>query len=180
MEFLKNNKEVLLFLGKLSALCAFYFLWFSPNVWQLPIISTIYGYYIHYTLLYLVEPSVWILRLLGYGADVVNLRNIDLHDVAFNIHVKNFCLGTDMMFSLTALIVSFPGKWIDRLWFIPLGLLGIQLINIGRIVGMCLSYLLLKRGEFADHHDVFNIIAVIFIFFMFTIWVKRFEKEPAR
>ena len=177
MDFIRKNMDVIGFIAKLGALCGFYFWWFSPNVWSLPIISTLYGYFVHYVLLSLIESSVWVLNLLGYGAEVVNQRYLDLYDLEFNVHVKNFCLGIDMMFTLTALIISFPGKWKDRLWFIPIGLIGIQLINIGRIVGLCLSFLLLKKGSFVDHHDVFNVIAVIFIFFLFVMWVGRYKKE---
>ena len=169
--------DVIGFLVKLGALCGFYFWWFSPNVWSLPVISTLYGHFVHYVLLFLVEPSAWILNLLGYGAEVVNQRYLDLYDLEFNIHVRNFCLGIDMMFTLSALIISFPGKWKDRMWFIPMGLIGMQLINIARVVGLCLSFLLLKKGDFVDHHDVFNIIVFIFIFFLFVMWVNRYKKE---
>ena len=178
MEFLKRNKEVLLFLAKLSVLCGFYFLWFSKVVWQLPVISTLYGYFVHYTLITLTQGSVFVLNLLGYEAEVFNMRYIDLYDSIMNIYIKNFCLGIDMMFVFTALIVSFPGSWLNRLWFIPMGIVGIQLINIGRIVGMSLSWIILDRGNFVDHHDAFNLVAVIFIFLMFTMWVNL-KKKPA-
>ena len=179
MDILKQNKPTILFLAKLGILCAVYFLWFSKVVWQLPVISTFYGHFVHYTMLSLTHGSVWVLNLLGYQAEVFNVRYIDLYDSIMNIFIKNFCLGIEMMFVLTALIVSFPGKWLHRIWFIPLGIAGIQIINIGRIVGMSLSWIILDRGSFVDHHDVFNTIAVIFIFIMFTFWVKRYKKEPA-
>ena len=179
MSFINKNKDIIGFLVKLAVLYVGYFWWFSPNVWQLPVISTLYGYFVHYVLLFLVEPATWMLNWLGYGADVVNQRYLDLYDLEFNVHVRNFCLGIDMMFTLTALIISFPGKWLDRLWFIPLGILGIHLINIARIVGLCLSFLLLKKGDFVDHHDVFNMVALVFIFLLFVRWVNRYKKEPA-
>ncbi|MCB9192346.1 MAG: exosortase/archaeosortase family protein [Flavobacteriales bacterium] len=180
MSFYERNKNVIWFLVKLTGLCSFYFLWFAPNVWQLPVISTLYGHFVHYTLKFLIEPSVWLLNVLGYGAVVVHQREIDLFDLEFNAHIKNFCLGIDMMFSLSALIISFPGKWIDRLWFLPLGLIGIQLINISRITGLCLAWLTFGISDKIDHHDLFNIVSVIFIFFMFVLWVNRYKKEPAR
>ncbi len=177
MDFLKRNKELVLFLVKLTTLCGVYFYWFAPNVWQLPVVSTYYGHYVHYTLKYLIEPSVWILHQLGYGADIVNLREIDMHDLEFNIHIRNFCLGTDMMFSLTALIISFPGRWVDRIWFIPLGLLGIQLINIARVVALCIVWVIWGTNGPIDHHDLFNLVAVTFIFLLFVAWVKRYERS---
>lgn len=179
MNFIKRNSDIIGFLAKLTSLCAVYFLWFSKVVWQLPVISTYYGHFVHYTMLALTHGSVCTLNLLGYEAEVFNVRYIDLYDSITNIYIKNFCLGIDMMFVFAALIVSFPGKWLNRLWFIPLGLLGIQIINIGRIVGMSLSWIIVDRGAFVDHHDVFNTIAVIFIFFMFTFWVRQHKKKPA-
>jgi exosortase/archaeosortase family protein len=179
MKYLKQNKDLLLFLVKLGALCAFYFLWFSPNVWTLPIISTLWGHFIHYTLHFLVEPAIWVLHLLGYGAQVVNERNIDMFDLEFNVHIKNFCLGVDMMFTLTALIIAFPGKWTDRLWFIPVGLIGIHFINIARVVALCIAWVKYGNTGPIDHHDWFNVIAVIFIFLLFVVWVNRYERKPA-
>ena len=70
MENLKQNKPTILFLAKLGILCAVYFLWFSKVVWQLPIISTYYGHFVHYTMLSLTHGSVWVLNLLGYQAEV--------------------------------------------------------------------------------------------------------------
>jgi len=141
------------------------------------VISTYYGHFVHYTLYSLMHASVWILNLLGYGAEIIGQRDIDLYGSVINIHIRNFCLGINMMFTLTALIISYPGRWLDRLWFIPLGILGIQAINIARVVGLCLSWVILQRGDFVDHHTVFNILAVIFIFFLFVAWVKRSGKR---
>ena len=180
MNFLKENKDVFGFLLKLGVLCGFYFLWFSANVWHIPVVSTLYGYFVHYIVLTLTELSVIVLNLMDFQAESFNLRYIDLYDDPTDIYIKNFCLGIDIMFCFVALIVSYPGKWKDRIWFIPLGLLGIHLLNVGRIVGMSVSWILLKSGTFVDHHDVFNVVAVIFVFLLFMKWVNRNDKEPAR
>lgn len=180
MSFYQNNKDLVGFIAKLSVLCGVYFWWFAPNVWNLPIISTYYGHFVHYLLLFLIEPSIWVLDILGYDAVIVRQREIDMFDLEFNIFIRNFCLGINMMFSLTALLISFPGKWLDRLWFIPLGLLGIHAINIIRVVGLCIGWARWGTDGPIDHHDVFNLVAVIFIFFVFVIWVNRYKKEPAR
>jgi exosortase/archaeosortase family protein len=174
-EIYAKNRDLIQFLVKLTALCGIYFYWFAPNVWHLPVISTYYGHFVHYTLLTLIETSVWILNLLGYGAEVVNLREIDMYDSIFNIHIRNVCLGIDLMFSFVALIISFPGRWLDRLWFIPLGLLGIQLLNVLRVIGLSVVSIGIDPYSFVDHHDVFNVVTTIFIFIMFTRWVKKWK-----
>lgn len=180
MSFYKNNKDLLGFVVKLGVLCGLYFWWFAPNVWNLPVVSTYYGHFIHYLLKFLIEPSIWVLDILGYDAVVVRGREIDMFDLEFNIFIRNFCLGVNMMFSLTALLISFPGRWKDRLWFIPLGLLGIHAINIIRVVALCIAWAKWGTDGPIDHHDIFNLVAVTFIFFMFVVWVNRYKKEPAR
>jgi exosortase/archaeosortase family protein len=126
------------------------------------------------------EPSVWILNNLGFESQLVRLREIDMHDLDFNIVMLNPCLGIDMMFTFVALIVSFPGKWLDRLWFIPIGLVGIQAVNVCRVVGLSISLAVFETSGPIDHHDLYNLFAVGFIFLMFMAWVNRYEKkEPA-
>jgi exosortase/archaeosortase family protein len=180
MSFYDKNKDIIWFLGKLGLLCGFYFLWFKTNVWSLPVISTLYGHFIHYLLKFLIEPSVWMLNLMGFEAVVAQTRQIDMFDLEFNIFVRNYCLGVDMIFSFCALIISFPGKWLERAWFIPLGILGIHTINIIRVIALCLSWLKWGTDGPIDHHDVYNVVAVTFIFLMFVVWVNRYKKEPAR
>jgi exosortase/archaeosortase family protein len=180
MSFYDKNKDIIWFLGKLSLLCGFYFLWFKTNVWSLPVISTLYGHFIHYLLKFLIEPSVWMLNLMGFEAVVAQTRQIDMFDLEFNIFVRNYCLGVDMFYCFVALIISFPGKWKERIWFIPLGILGIHTINIIRVIALCLSWLKWGTDGPIDHHDVYNVVAVTFIFLMFVVWVNRYKKEPAR
>jgi len=177
VSFFSRNKDLIGFLVKLGVLCGVYFLWFKSNVWTLPVISTLYGYLIHYLLVSLTDITIWVLSLLDYEAIVVNLRQIDMYDLDFNIHVRNYCLGVDMMFALTALIISFPGKWLDRIWFIPLGLVGIHTINVARVVALCVTWVRWGTNGPFDHHDVYNVVAVIFIFLLFTVWVNRYKNN---
>ncbi|MGB1318870.1 MAG: hypothetical protein ACPG5W_11710, partial [Flavobacteriales bacterium] len=72
MQFIRANKDIFAFLLKLGVLCGFYFYWFSPNVWQIPVISTLYGYFVHYVLLLLAEPAATILTAVGFETYVFN------------------------------------------------------------------------------------------------------------
>lgn len=163
----------LLFLLKLGVLCAIYFLWFKPNAWTLPVVSTYYCHLHHYTLKFLMEPSAWVLNSVGIDAVVVNLRHIHLPEHSFWLNMLNPCLGIDMMFAIGALIISFPGKWLDRLWFIPLGLIGIHTVNIARVVGLCLSWVKWQGFGPIEHHDLYDFFATLMILFFFILWIKR-------
>ncbi len=162
---------MLRFLATMGALSALYFLWFSPQAWTLPLIGPNYARFIHYSMLALTEGTVFLLGLMGHGAETFDLRNIDLYDSVINIHVRNYCLGVDMTAMFTALVISFPGSWKHRFWFIPAGVVGIIIINIVRVTMLCLTTIH-SGQQFIDHHDIFNAITTAFIFLMFVAWVR--------
>lgn len=178
--FIKENRSLILFLGKLILLCSFYFFWFEKNVWHTPILSTLWGYIVHYTALNLTTITVAVLEILGYGAETTSIRAIDLYDSETGIYVANVCLGLDMMYTLSALVISYPGSWMKRLWFIPTGMVGIFTINVIRIIGLSMAVIFLGGEEFGINHQYFNIASTLFIFGMFVIWVRINKKgEPA-
>ena len=170
------SKAFILFLIKLAVLFAIYYLWFKPNCWTLPVIGTYYSHFIHYTLKFVMEPSAFILELLNYEVEIEELRHLVVQEPRFKVTVMNDCLGTDMMFAFAALVIAFPGKMIDRLWFLPLGWLGVQIINIVRIVGLTLVWLRWPPDGSFDTHDMFNIATTLFVLGMFLFWVKRYKK----
>lgn len=178
MAHLKPEQKILLrFVVTLGVLVGLYYWWFVPNSWTLPIIGPNYSRFVHYTMMSLTESTVIVLRIIGYEAETFDLRNIDLYDSIINVHVRNFCLGVDMMAMFTALVVSFPGSWRNRLWFIPLGLGCIQLINIFRVTVMCVITVHYGYSNYLDRHALFNVIATIFITLMFFVWVRMYRAE---
>jgi len=175
-----EQKVMLRFLITMGILSAVYFLWFAPRAWTLPVIGPNYSRFIHYSMLALTEGTVFLLGLMGYQAETFDLRNIDLYDSVINIHVRNYCLGVDMTAMLTALIISFPGEWKHRAWFIPMGVVGIILINILRVTMLCLTTIHYGYDQFIDHHNIFNAITTVFIFLMFVMWVRMHRPQEVR
>ncbi|MCF8256142.1 MAG: exosortase/archaeosortase family protein [Flavobacteriales bacterium] len=167
-----EQKVMLRFLVTMGILSALYFLWFAPRAWTLPIIGPNYSRFIHYSMLSLTEGTVFLLGLMGHQAETFDLRNIDLYDSVINIHVRNYCLGVDMTAMFIALVVSFPGKWKHRAWFIPVGVVGIIGINVLRVAMLCLTTIHNGHHQFIDHHNIFNTITTAFIFLMFVAWVR--------
>ncbi|MFC2176645.1 exosortase/archaeosortase family protein [Bacteroidota bacterium] len=192
MKFLKENKEILLFVGKTAILCIVYFYLLEPKIMQqytpyllnpnisLPsILEEYWLIIINHTMVLLTHSTVFVLGLLGYEAEVIRYSQVDLYDSVYNVLYGPQCLGLGMMFTLSALIISYPGSWLNRLWFIPAGIIGIFSINIIRAVGLCLSIIYYGRHDFLDTHDLYNIVATIFIFLMFIIWVRISQKTTA-
>lgn len=178
-EILKSllSRKFLLFLIKLGGLFLVYYVWFKPNAWTMPFVGAYYSHFMHYTMKFVVEPSVWCLERIGYDVQIISLKKIAVSFPPFTLRMQNACLGTDMMFAFAALVIAFPGKWIHRIWFLPLGWLGIELANIIRVVGLCLVWLNYGTGGPIDHHDFFNLITTLFVLGMFLFWVKLYRNQ---
>jgi len=176
MTLTENQRVLVRFLITMGTLTAIYYLWFAPRAWTLPLIGPNYSRFIHYSMMAVTEGSVLLLGLLGHQAETFDLRNIDLYDSHINIHVRNYCLGVDMTAMFTALVVSFPGRWAHRIWFIPAGVIGIICINILRVTALCLSTIHADVELFFEHHNAFNTVTTAFIFLMFVVWVRMSQR----
>ena len=73
------------------------------------------------------------------------------------------------------LMLIFPGPWKHKAWYIPLGLVIVELTNVVRIVGIAL-FLRHFPNSFELAHDViFKIMFYVVIFLMWAIWNDRFH-----
>lgn len=72
------------------------------------------------------------------------------------------------------LMLIFPGPWKHKAWYIPLGLVVIEFINVVRVVGISLFLIRFPHGfEFA-HDYIFKTMFYVFIFLMWVVWVECF------
>ena len=72
------------------------------------------------------------------------------------------------------LMLIFPGPWKHKAWYIPLGLIIIEFVNVARVVGICL-FLRPYPHDFALAHDgIFKVMFYVVIFLMWMIWVEKF------
>ncbi len=135
--------------------------------------------------------SYYFLRAIGYDAYIYYSETIYKYGV-YAIGIKGSssvfmgisCLGMSLMGGFIALIVSFPGKLKHKLWFIPAGLIIIQLLNILRMSTLAVllyhgfthtfnEYNLLGILKF-NHHDLFNFFIYLIIFGMFVFYINKF------
>ena len=87
------------------------------------------------------------------------------------------CDGLPMMALFAGFIIAYPGAWRTKLWFIPLGILVIHAINILRVVALALNQMYWRSSMEFNHHYTFTIIVYGFIFWLWTIWVRRFASR---
>jgi exosortase/archaeosortase family protein len=123
--------------------------------------------------------SLWI------NQHIFKLEVIPLGDVLFftnhtHITINIGCSGFKQMLHLGILFMVYPGPWRKKLWFIPLGIVIMHLINLFRLVG--LSLILQSNPEyFAQAHDnFFRPLFYILIFGMWIWWTEKLTKKEIR
>lgn len=123
----------------------------------------------------IVYMSSKILRLMQY--DLIQYNEVIIIKGSAGVAVGPACVGFGLLFGFTGLILSYHGAIKSKLWFIPLGLLGIHTINILRIVILAIISNINNDWVDFNHKYVFNTIIYIFIFLMFTWWVRFVEQQ---
>ncbi len=100
--------------------------------------------------------------------------------------IGNPCLCADVICFFTFFIMAYPGRWKKKLWYIPMGIITIQLINVLRIVALCLIQIHHPEWMSINHKYIFNIIIFAYVFILWIIWITRFseadllKKTPAK
>ncbi len=122
-----------------------------------------------------------ILSLLGYDVLISDvLYSGYLNHIAVlgsdGVVIGPGCDGLVIMALFFLFILFMPGKISNKLWFIPLGLLGIHLFNVLRVV--CLALLMKFHPEWLDfNHDyTFTVLMYSFVFLLWVVWVKFYAK----
>lgn len=93
------------------------------------------------------------------------------------IYVANHCLGIPAMFVFTLIIIAFGGSIKNKLWYIPVGIVGILSINCMRIVGLVV---LMKKSSplfwELNHKYTMLLLTYGFIFWMIKVWMDKFAE----
>lgn len=86
------------------------------------------------------------------------------------------CNGLELMILFAGFIIAFPGQWKTKLWFIPVGMVAIHLVNVLR--SMALTQIAAGQNmaffDFA-HHYLFSLTIYLFIFLLWTMYIRYFS-----
>jgi exosortase family protein XrtF len=124
-----------------------------------------------------VYSSEHLLKLFGYPTFTTHsetIRTVGI-DGTLGLWIGDPCNGLTLFALFTAFIVSFPGPVKHKAWFIPAGILGIFLVNVLRITGLCMIVLYKPKWLGINHDYIFKIFVYSFIFWTWMIWVNRFS-----
>ncbi|SHJ69140.1 exosortase family protein XrtF [Hymenobacter daecheongensis DSM 21074] len=124
--------------------------------------------------------SALALRLFGFQAQVDGL---DPYLLRLNgqpmVHVGHPCNGLVLYALFAGFVLAYPGPVRRKLWYIPLGILAIYLLNVIRIGALALNHLYYHQSVEFNHHYTFTFVVYACIFLLWMLWARRLADQPA-
>ena len=87
------------------------------------------------------------------------------------------CNGITLMFLYAIFIISYPGNLKNKLWYLPLGIILVYILNVIRIVGLALIAFYYPDYLNFNHTYTFTFIAYSFVFGLWMLWVNKFANQ---
>ena len=130
-------------------------------------IEVLGGFYAHIT-------SV-VLNVLGEVTIQDGIRIIYVHS-GKNVKVEDHCLAIPAIIVFVGSILLFTGSWKNKLWFIPLGIFGVFVINTVRLVFLSYTFEHFSTAFFDINHSfVYVVVTYTLIMLLIAWWMKRFS-----
>ncbi|MBS1648003.1 MAG: archaeosortase/exosortase family protein [Bacteroidetes bacterium] len=128
----------------------------------------------------LVSQTAMLLKVMGYHA-YQSVEDVDMQlvgvDGANPVWVGAPCNALTLFLFFTLFIVAFPGNTKTKLWFIPMGVIIIHVVNVLRISALALISLYAPQYLEINHTYTFTIIVYGIIFLLWMWWVKISLKQ---
>lgn len=129
----------------------------------------------------IIHASDFFLQLLGYKT-FLSLSDYDFQVIGIDgsngVWVGSNCNAITLFTLFSVFIIAYPGRQKNKIWFIPLGILAIHILNLARVISLALiSYYWPQYLSF-NHTYTFTFLIYAFIFFLWLVWVQKFSQKP--
>lgn len=128
---------------------------------------------------WIAQHSAMVLNWIGFDAHAARDLHVNYVYVGGRklVHIESGCNGLILMWLFLSFIIAYPGKLVQKLWFIPFGVVLIHIANVGRIV--FLTTLLVNDPQSVDFHHkyTFQITVYLIIFMLWVWWANVFSKQ---
>ena len=124
-----------------------------------------------------VYASVTSAILNAFGENTVQIGiRVFFPDYNKEIRVEEHCLAIPATVIFVGSILTFTGRWQNKLWFIPMGIALIILINLTRLVALCYTFVHFERPFYEVNHSfIYVVITYCLIFLLIVWWMRRFS-----
>ncbi len=128
----------------------------------------------------LITSAEYFIKLLGYKTFTV-LQDRDYQVVGIDgsngVWVGSNCNAITLFSLFAVFVVAYPGHQKSKLWFIPMGILLIHILNIIRVIALVIIAYYSPYSLSFNHTYTFTFIVYAFIFFLWMIWVNKFSTK---
>jgi exosortase/archaeosortase family protein len=138
-----------------------------------PFAKQVDNLFIHASLL-LFNQSIWVLKDVLQIDIIIEGQTIFVNNLQAYVDVSPGCTSLKQWMHWLFIMLLFPGPWKHKLWYIPLGLVFIQFINVFRVVGLALLIIPWPQHFHFFHDYIFKTIFYFGIFMMWVLWVEYF------
>ena len=126
------------------------------------------------------RTSAALLRAFGFAASLDNVNpNVLLMNGRAAVVVGSPCNGLVLYALFAGFVLAFPGPWLRKLWFIPLGIAIIWGLNVLRVGALALNQYYAHQSIDFNHHYTFTFVVYSCIFGLWMLWARRLA-VPAR
>lgn len=126
----------------------------------------------------LIDVSSWGLEKMGYTlipepSEADQIRTIGI-DGTYGLWIGDPCNGIVLFALFTIFMIFYPGPWKQKIWFLPFGILTIHLINVLRIMALCIIVTYDYAYLDFNHNYTFTILVYGYMFFLWIWWATRY------
>lgn len=121
-----------------------------------------------------------VLHAMGYKTFKV-LGNDEFQSIGIDgsngVWVGAACNAVTLFFLFAVFIIAYPGQQKGKLWYVPLGIFTIHILNILRVTA--LAIIAFYKPDLLDfnHTYTFTFIIYGYIFLLWIIWVNKFAPQ---
>ncbi|MGQ0829531.1 MAG: exosortase X [Bacteroidota bacterium] len=120
--------------------------------------------------------SKWMLESLNYTVFTGVERVIGI-DGTGGLWIGDNCNGITLFALFAGFIIAYKGRAKQKLFYIILGILSLELLNVFRIVGLAILDTQSRAWTEFNHTYTFNIIIYAYIFLLWMMWVNKFSNK---
>ena len=97
---------------------------------------------------------------------------------SFAVDIENGCNGIEALIIFLSATLSFPAPWKARVVGLVLGAIGIQIVNLIRVVALFMTGVYFPSFFDSSHTVVWQTVVILFAVLLWVFWAQRFAVRP--
>jgi len=152
----------------------FHFLWWQGGLHKLLLTTFAFQETENFMAWMVFYPSAWIVDNI-LGIETKSIERILYFSNGSSVEVNGTCSGLKQFYQWTILMVLFPGPWKKKLWFIPMGIVVIHIVNVLRLVILDVIMNWDPQVWYFSHDWILRPFFYVVIFAMWMVWEEKFR-----